>query len=302
MRSLMRSAIWGAALVCGTALCVSCTKAHAESGEILPTMEILSAEAAGSVAVSAAAAPAVTKAAPVSRPEYQKLDAVLAQMSPRFTADVHIADRDAFLADLEAVLAAEKQYRADDLPLYFLIDKKHSVPSTYVPKDLVPLVQNSLYNISRNDLSLRPDAALALDSLAQGALADGIRLMVSSSYRSYAYQDRLFNRYVAEDGLAAAERYSARPGTSQHQLGVALDFGSITDDFAETRMGRWLFAHAAEYGWSLSFPQGYEDVTGFQWECWHFRFIGKPACAMQEKWFCGVQQYLIEFIDAWKAL
>jgi len=136
--------------------------------------------------------------------------------------------------------------------------------------------------------------------MAQGALDDGIKLMVSSTYRSYDYQTRLFARYVAQDGEELAERYSARPGTSQHQLGVAVDFGSITDDFAETKQGRWLNEHSEEYGWSLSFPRDYEDVTGFMWECWHFRYIGKEACAFQKKWFGDVQQFMIEFVDSWK--
>lgn len=233
---------------------------------------------------------------------YQQLDAVLSKMSPRFKSVVHIADadKDVFLSDLQAVLLEEETFRPDDLTLYYLIDKKHSVSADYVPKDLVPVKQGEFFNVSRNDLSLRPDVYDALCALGKGALTDGIKLMVSSTYRSYAYQERLFARYVAEDGEALAERYSARAGTSQHQLGVAVDFGSITDDFADTKQGKWLLAHCEEYGWSLSFPKEYEDVTGFMWECWHFRYIGIPACRFQNKWFGDVQQFMIEFLDAWK--
>ncbi len=235
-------------------------------------------------------------------PEYIKLEKVLSQMSVRFNTVVSITDenRDAFLADLHAVLEVEKSFRADDLSLYYLIDKKHFVSADYVPKDLVKVRGNDLYNVSRNDLSLRPDVEKALREMARGALDDGIKLMVSSTYRSYDYQTKLFARYVAQDGEELAERYSARPGTSQHQLGVAIDFGSITDDFAETKQGRWLYEHSEEYGWSLSFPRDYEDVTGFMWECWHFRYIGKEACSFQKKWFGDVQQFMIEFLDSWK--
>jgi D-alanyl-D-alanine carboxypeptidase len=66
-------------------------------------------------------------------------------------------------------------------------------------------------------------------------------------------------------------------------------------------MGKWMYAHAEEYGWSLSFPQGYEDATGYRWECWHFRYIGKAACMFQKKYFNNVQQFMIEFIHAWQA-
>ena len=131
---------------------------------------------------------------------------------------------------------------------------------------------------------------------------DGITLVVSSTFRSYDYQKMIYERNVKQMGKEAADRESAVPGTSQHQLGTAVDFGSITDDFAETKAGKWLEANAMKYGWSLSFPQGYEPVTGYRWECWHYRYIGIPACAFQEKWFKNVQQYMMEFIYAWKQL
>ena len=234
-------------------------------------------------------------------PELRKLDTVLSVMSERAKEAVTISSKKEFLSDLEAVLTAEKKYRSDDLPLYTLIDKKNPVSADYVPKDLVPLVKNDLFSINRNDLSLRPDAYEALKELSAAALSDGIKILVSSTYRSYKYQENLFNYWVSVDGLEEAERESSRPGTSQHQLGSVIDFGSITDDFAETKMGQWIYANASDYGWSLSFPKGYEDVTGYRWECWHFRFIGKEACAFQKKYFSNIQQFMLEFIDIWKS-
>ncbi|HAO30614.1 MAG TPA: peptidase M15 [Treponema sp.] len=233
-------------------------------------------------------------------PEVEKLGAVLSSLSERAKAAIPNGDPKEFLADLHAVLAVEQTFRSDDLSLYYLIDKKHYVGSDYEPKDLMPVKNNDLWNVSRNDLSLRPEAYHALEELSRAALADGIKLMVSSTYRSYSYQERLFARYVAQDGEELAERYSARPGTSQHQLGVAVDFGSITDDWGDTKMGKWVYNNAAKYGWSLSFPQGYEDVTGYMWECWHFRYIGVEACEFQKKWFGDIQQFMLEFLYAWE--
>lgn len=232
-------------------------------------------------------------------PEIEKLNRVLLSMSDRCKASIPNGDPEEFLADLHRVLEVEKNFRTDDLSLYYLIDKKHAVGSDYVPRDLVPVKGNELWNVSRNDLSLRPEAYAALEDLSRAALNDGIKLLVSSTYRSYQYQEGLFNRYVKQDGLELAERYSARPGTSQHQLGVAVDFGSITDDWGDTKMGKWVYDHAADFGWSLSFPQGYEDVTGYMWECWHFRYIGKEACRFQKKWFGNIQQFMLEFLDVW---
>ena len=236
---------------------------------------------------------------PELNPEIEKLNRVLLSMSDRCKASIPNGDPEEFLADLHRVLEVEKNFRTDDLSLYYLIDKKHAVGSDYVPRDLVPVKGNELWNVRRNDLSLRPEAYAALEDLSRAALNDGIKLLVSSTYRSYQYQEGLFNRYVKQDGLELAERYSARPGTSQHQLGVAVDFGSITDDWGDTKMGKWVYDHAADFGWSLSFPQGYEDVTGYMWECWHFRYIGKEACRFQKKWFGNIQQFMLEFLDAW---
>lgn len=203
-------------------------------------------------------------------------------------------DVQSFLSDLQQVLAAEKE------DLLILVDKQHFLPDGYTPPNLVPLSMNRSYTVSRKGLSLTKTAERALEEMARAALRDGVTLLASSSYRSYTYQKNLFNRYVRESGEKAAERFSARAGTSQHQLGTVVDFGSISNDFANTRAGKWMLKNAAAYGWSLSFPKGYEAVTGYVWESWHYRYIGKMACAFEQKWFDGIQQYMLEFIDAWK--
>ena len=236
------------------------------------------------------------------RADLENLDAVLKGLSERAREAMPLttSNRAEFLTDLQQVLEEEQSFRTDDLSLYYLIDKQHNVGADYVPKDLVHLEKNDLFDINKNNLSLRPEAYEALCTMSRAALTDGVRLLVSSTYRSYEYQKWLFQHWVDVDGLEEAERESARAGTSQHQLGVAVDFGSVSDDFADTEMGQWVYEHSEDFGWSLSFPQGYEDVTGFRWESWHFRYIGRPACDFQRKWFSDVQQFMIEFIDAWK--
>lgn len=214
-----------------------------------------------------------------------------------------LSDAGDFLVALDAALTADKGKAHGDLPLLSLIDKEHSVGRDYVPKGLVPLDdKGKSYTVSRAGLSLRPEAETALESMAQAAKKDGVTIMASSTYRSYDYQKTVYEKWVRIDGQEEADRESARPGTSQHQLGCAVDFGSITDDFADTKQGRWVYAHAADWGWSLSFPREREDVTGYRWECWHFRYIGREACRLQDEWFCGVQQYMMEFIDVYKSL
>lgn len=233
-------------------------------------------------------------------PEIEKLNHVLVSMSSRCKDAITNGDPEEFLADLHRVLETKKDFSQSDLSPFFLIDKQHYVGEDYVPEGLIPLKKNDLYAINKNNLSLRPEAYAALAELAAAAKADGVTLTVSSTYRSYDYQKNLFDYWVRVDGLEEAERESARPGTSQHQLGMAMDFAPVDDAFAETTPGRWVYKNAEKYGWSLSFPQGYEDVTGYRWESWHFRYIGVEACKFQQKWFSDVQQFMIEFIDAWE--
>ena len=234
--------------------------------------------------------------------EEEKFSRVFQKMSARAKEAICVTEENKteFIKDLYAILEEEKTFRQDDKSLFFLIDKKHTASSSYAPKDLVSLKKNSLFDLNKAGMKIRPEAYSALNEMAQAALNDGIRLLLSSAYRSYSYQENLFNHYVNVDGLEEAERESARPGTSQHQLGTAVDFGSISDDFDKTQMGQWIYKNAADYGWSLSFPKGYEDVTGYRWECWHFRYIGNNACRFQQKWFGGIQQFMLEFIDCWK--
>ena len=234
-------------------------------------------------------------------PEIEKLNRVLMQLSDECKAAIPNGNPQEFLQDLQAVLQSENDFSSEDLSPFYLIDKKHTVSSDYVPKNLIPLKKNELFDIDKNNLSLRPEAYEALKKLAEAALKDGVKLTVSSTYRSYEYQKNLFDYWVSVDGLEEAERESARPGTSQHQLGLALDFAPVDDAFDKTPAGKWVYENASKYGWSLSFPQGYEHVTGYRWECWHFRYIGKPAVEFQKKWFSNIQQFMIEFLDLWKS-
>ncbi|MDR2493627.1 MAG: M15 family metallopeptidase [Spirochaetaceae bacterium] len=197
-----------------------------------------------------------------------------------------------FIMDILAVLDGDPYLRV-------LVDKAHALPGRYAPDDLVVLGGGS-YTVSRQGLLLRRDAALALETMAAAALGDGVTLTASSAYRTYAYQKELYERNVRQSGQYTADRESARAGHSQHQLGLVVDFGSIDDSFAQTKAGRWLLANAGSFGWSLSFPEGYEEVTGYRWECWHYRYVGRELVYFIDTYFEGIQQYALQFIYAWE--
>ena len=196
----------------------------------------------------------------------------------------------ALVADLQQILKGDKFLRV-------LVDKKHALPDNYEPEDLVALNGGS-YVAGRSELLLRREAALSLEEMAKAAKADGITLVASSTYRSYIYQVEVYARNVAQMGQKAADRESARPGHSQHQLGLVVDFGSIDDSFAQTAQGKWIAANASRFGWSLSYPEGFEEITGYRWECWHYRYVGKELAAFIDKYFDGIQQHALEFINS----
>ena len=156
------------------------------------------------------------------------------------------------------------------------------------------------YSASKKEIYLRAAAEDALNRMAAAALEDGVTLVASSAYRSYDYQVQVYNRIVAEMGADAADRESSRPGFSQHQSGLACDFGSITDEFADTKAGRWMTGNAARFGWSLSFPDGYESVTGYRWESWHYSYVGIQLALFIDEYFAGIQQYALQFIWQWE--
>jgi D-alanyl-D-alanine carboxypeptidase len=203
---------------------------------------------------------------------------------------------EAILAQPAEFLSLMQAIMEEPEGLLVLVDKKHPLPEGWEPHDLVDLKDYPL-RLSRQNLQLRAIVMPALLEMAQAAKNDGVELLVSSAYRSAEYQKTVYQRIVHELGQAAADRESARPRHSQHQLGTVIDFGSIGDDFTGTKMERWLDANAWKYGFSLSFPEGEEALTGYRWESWHFRYIGKPAAEMEKRFFGGVQQRMLEYLS-----
>ena len=119
-----------------------------------------------------------------------------------------------------------------------------------------------------------PEAQTAFDTMRAAAKEEGLTLKIVSGYRSYQKQDKVYHNYAARDGAALADRYSARAGSSEHQTGYAMDIKSVRQSFAETKEGKWLAAHCAEYGFILRYPKDKEAETGFMYEPWHVRYLG----------------------------
>ena len=178
------------------------------------------------------------------------------------------------------------------------MDKSHPLGETFIPGDLVSLDRNPALVTGRQGLQLRQVAVDSLEKMTLAAAEEGLTLKISSAYRSWEYQAALFRRYAERDGEEAASRYSARPGSSQHQLGTTVDFGDITNAFADSPEGLWLAENGWRYGWSLSYPRSGESETGYMWESWHWRYLGIPAAEMQRRFFSDSQQSMLEFWHA----
>lgn len=137
-----------------------------------------------------------------------------------------------------------------------------------------------------------PEAYQAFLKLQAGARWAGYSMPMLSGYRSFDYQDELYNDYVMADGRDLANTYSAWPGHSEHQTGLAFDVGRISMQFANTGAGQWLARHAHEYGFIIRYPAGKEDITGYQYEPWHIRYLGVDlATKVYESGLC-LEEYL----------
>ncbi|MDE5772070.1 MAG: M15 family metallopeptidase [Ruminococcus sp.] len=136
-----------------------------------------------------------------------------------------------------------------------IANKSYSLPADFYP-DLDQTCLNQFYKL-QNDAS-----------------AVGLNIYLSSGFRSYETQDYIYNDYVARDGQEKADTYSARPGHSEHQSGLAIDVNQIDDTFIGTPEAIWLEAHCYEYGFILRYPQSKQDITGYKYESWHIRYVG----------------------------
>lgn len=138
------------------------------------------------------------------------------------------------------------------------------------------LIVNKTYPLPQNyNPGVNPEAKAALDKMFAAAKAEqNLKMWVCSGFRSYTVQKNLYNSYVRRDGAKAADRYSARPGYSEHQTGLAFDINYADYRFKNTAEAKWLAANAYKYGFILRYPEGKESITGYMYEPWHYRYVG----------------------------
>ena len=152
-----------------------------------------------------------------------------------------------------------------------MVNKTYPLPSNYKPSNpYKEIIKDYLYG---GDY-IEDYVMNAYLKMEEDAKKEGISLKITSGYRSYSVQEELYDSYVKKDGEYAADTYSARPGHSEHQSGLCFDLNGTNKNFIKTKEGKWLNDNCYKYGFTLRFPEGKTEFTGYMYEGWHFRYVG----------------------------
>jgi len=190
--------------------------------------------------------------------------------------------------DLDKPPYEEVSDAADPLDKYALVNKHFALPADFSPPDLVPIGKSMM----------REQAASAMNEMIAAASKEGHYLWVQSGYRSYDLQASLYNQYSARDGSEAADTYSARPGHSEHQLGLAADFNTITSAFGDTPEGIWAAENCWKYGFIVRYTLENTDITLYKPEPWHMRYVGRDAAgAMLDRGIISFEEYWVKYAN-----
>jgi len=177
--------------------------------------------------------------------------------------------------------------------LLVLCNKYNKLPKNYVPK-LVTM--DKKYSTGGK---LHPEAYEAFKKMVNDAKKDGIIIYNVSAYRSYNTQSYIYKNYANRDGVIKADTYSARPGHSEHQTGLATDINtaSSSSHFENTKEYGWLIKNSYKYGFILRYPKGKEYITGYKYEPWHYRYVGTQAADYIYKNNITFEEYYVRFLE-----
>ncbi len=178
--------------------------------------------------------------------------------------------------------------------LLMLVNKYNYVSNNFKPDNLVKLNE-----YSRDNMYLVEECKNQFIKMAKKAELDGYTIRAISTYRSYDYQNNLYNNYVKKDGTRLADTYSARPGYSEHHTGLAIDVDNKVlnyTNFENTKEFNWMQENAYKYGFILRYPKD-STITGYMYESWHYRYVGTKASSYIYEKGITFEEYYYEFID-----
>lgn len=179
---------------------------------------------------------------------------------------------------------------------FVLVNKYYSLGEDYVPLNLETI--NSKY--SSGSKKMESSARIAFEAMAKDARLEGYTIRAVSTYRSYSYQKSLYSNYVKNDGIEAADTYSARAGFSEHQTGLAVDVDNARvsyTSFGETKEFDWMLENAYKYGFILRYTKDNEFITGYKDEPWHYRYVGVEIATYIHNNPMTYEEYYARFLD-----
>ena len=160
---------------------------------------------------------------------------------------------------------------------YLIVNKTYSLPKDYVPENTHKTATKETTSCAECIIN---EAYDAFELMQETAEKEGLKLWIQSGYRSYSYQNSLYERYVKRDGEEKANLYSAKAGHSEHQSGYAFDVNTIDDSFATTKEGVWINDNCYKYGFIIRYPKNKENETGYKYESWHLRYVGAELATL----------------------
>ncbi len=181
----------------------------------------------------------------------------------------------------------------------YILSNKYTSLGEYVPENL----EEVSASCSSGTRLLVHEARVAFENMCNKAKSDGYTIQVMSAYRSYQYQVGLYQRYVDRDGVKEADTYSARPGFSEHQTGLVADIdnGSIAyTSFHKAKEYSWMKENAYKYGFIERYPEGKENITGYTYESWHYRYVGVDIATYIHEHNITFDEYYVQFIEGKK--
>lgn len=220
----------------------------------------------------------------------QLTSAAAAPSTPSYPADAPWED-----FDMYGVPDALDTLTEDDGDLLVLVNKLHAVSKNYYPSDMVAV--DGKYTTNQG-LEMKSDAYDAYLQMRKAARADEIYFKICSAYRTYSTQEYLYNSYLGSMGEDLRNIRSAYPGRSEHHTGYAIDITSksmgwtLSQAFADYPEGEWINEHCSEYGFIIRYPKGKTDITGYDYEPWHLRYVGTEAAAEITEQGITLEEYL----------
>ena len=198
----------------------------------------------------------------------------------------------------KAVKAAKKRENPlteDTGDILMIVNKEYGLSEEYKPNDLTK-VEHCDFSVGSDEChQLKKEPAEAIEEMFAAAREDGYEIIMRTGYRSYGYQAALYESYKEQDGEEAADKYSARPGSSEHQSGLCCDVGIEGKDlnaFEGTDEAKWIADNSWKYGFVVRYPQDKEDITGYMYEAWHIRYVGKEAAKYMHEKNLTLEEYL----------